>query len=130
MIITAFLTCNGTSIDHNEEYIAIIDAGSNIHPHERYHTQHIKGEMLQQSATGFQSGSVGDLLVQMDQKLDGLNTLVNTLLDYSANRTRIDPNNFTLTIYADDGVTPIRIFSLVDENGNPSITNIFERIPQ
>lgn len=49
---------------------------------------------------------------------------------YASNRSRIDHVSRTLTIYEDDGVTPIRIFQLFDRNTNASVTEVFERVPQ
>jgi hypothetical protein len=45
------------------------------------------------------------------------------------NRTFLDKTAATLTIYASDGVTPLRVFSLRDSLGIPSITEICERLP-
>lgn len=42
-------------------------------------------------------------------------------------RWKIESNQ--LTIYASDGVTPLRVFDLLDENGLPTQTRIFERDP-
>lgn len=56
--------------------------------------------------------------------------LVNNILKYNTNRTRIDESAKTLTIYDDDDVTPIRVFNLKDFNGLASITQIAERMPQ
>ena len=55
---------------------------------------------------------------------------VDDLIKYSANRTRIDPILFTLTVYEEDKVTPLRVYDLKDENGVASVTTIFERDPQ
>ena len=51
------------------------------------------------------------------------------LLAAQYNRTFLDKTAFTLTIYADDNVTPIRVFSLRDSTGTPSITEICDRVP-
>jgi hypothetical protein len=59
-----------------------------------------------------------------------ITTLLQTLLKYSKNRTRIDKIAKTLTIYDDDTLTPIKVFDLKDDLGNPSITEIIERRPQ
>lgn len=59
-----------------------------------------------------------------------LTSLLQTLLKYSKNRTRIDKIAKTLTIYDDDTLTPIKVFDLKDASGNPSITEIIERLPQ
>jgi hypothetical protein len=56
-------------------------------------------------------------------------TLANTLLKYQRNRTKVDQNAYTLTVYDDDGTTPIRIFDLRNFAGLPSLTEVAERIP-
>lgn len=48
----------------------------------------------------------------------------------STNRSRIDASSRTLTIYEDDGSTPLRVYSLRDRNGNTSTSEVFEKIPQ
>lgn len=45
------------------------------------------------------------------------------------NRSRIDPQDKTLTIYEDDGVTPMRVYSLRNRNNAHSVTEVFEKIP-
>ena len=47
--------------------------------------------------------------------------------------TSSNPTNligFELTIYDDDGVTPILIYDLQDRDGVPSSLEVFKRIPQ
>lgn len=55
--------------------------------------------------------------------------MVSTILKYDRNRTKIDAITMRLTIYDDDGVTPLRVFSLRDRTGQPSIVESMERIP-
>lgn len=56
--------------------------------------------------------------------------LVDLVRKYDTNRTRVDPNAFTLTVFDDDGVTPLRVFDLKDANGNASVDPVCERDPQ
>jgi hypothetical protein len=56
--------------------------------------------------------------------------LVQTLLKYSKNRTRVDQTAKTLTVYDDDTLTPIKVFDLKDFTGSPSYTEVAERMPQ
>jgi len=58
------------------------------------------------------------------------------ILDYTEllmaaqyNRTFLDKIAATLTIYANDQVTPLRVFSLRDSGGAPSILEIVDRVP-
>lgn len=115
------------SHDPSKEYVTLVDAGSNIHPHERFHTEDIPRSVWAESLSSNNiPGSMGSAI----NVVSDIDMMVNTLLDYAENRTFIDPVNNTMTIYADDGVTPIKIFNLKDENGQPSITCVFERVPQ
>lgn len=59
-----------------------------------------------------------------------MSAVVNDIIKYSANKSIIDINAKTLTIYEDNGVTPLRVFDLQDSNGVASITDIYRRIPQ
>ena len=66
--------------------------------------------------------------IQID--ISNLGAFVDDLIKYQRNRSLIDPVNFTLTIFDDDGVTPLTVFDLKDENGVASCTSVFERIPR
>ncbi len=56
-------------------------------------------------------------------------TLVNTLLKYERNRTKIDTVNKQMIIYDDDCTTVLHVFDLKDSNGNPSVAEVCERKP-
>ena len=55
--------------------------------------------------------------------------LIETMLKYQRNRTKIDVNNAQLLIYDDDCTTVLTTFDLKDFNGLPSIQEVCERIP-
>lgn len=79
------------------------------------------------------NSKLDDVLIDTNSIISSLSLaldIVNTILKYNSNRTRIDKNNKTLTVYDDDGVTPITVFDLKDFNGVASITEIAERSPQ
>ena len=61
--------------------------------------------------------------------LPAIMTLLDMCRKYESNRTRIDPTNYTLTIYDDDCITPLRVFKLLDHEGKPTVTNVCERRP-
>jgi hypothetical protein len=65
----------------------------------------------------------------MDLDINTIVSIVNTLLKYEKNRTRVDKNAYTLTVYDDDGVTPLKIFNLKDFTGAASYTEVAERMP-
>ncbi len=54
---------------------------------------------------------------------------VDQILKYEKNRTFLDKAAKTLTVYDDDRTTPLRVFSLRDSTGTPSIIEIVERLP-
>ena len=56
-------------------------------------------------------------------------TFTETLIKFQANRTVLDRTAFTLTIFDNDNVTPIRVFDLREFGVGPSITTITERLP-
>jgi len=79
------------------------------------------------------NSKVDDVLTDTNSIINSLSLaldIVNSILKYNSNRTRIDKNDKTLTVYDDDGVTPITVFDLKDFNGVASITEIAERVPQ
>ena len=70
-------------------------------------------------------GSMGYL----QNRIIAVESLISLLLKYEKNRTRVDKNAFTLTVYDDDGVTPLKIFDLKDFTGASSYTEVAERSP-
>lgn len=61
--------------------------------------------------------------------LTSITDAANLLLKYQENRTVIDKLNNTLTVYDDDGVTPILTFTLLNSLGSPSTDEVAERVP-
>jgi len=55
--------------------------------------------------------------------------LLDILLKYETNRTKIDPVAKTLTVYDDNCTTPLRVFQLLDSTGTPSVESVCERKP-
>ncbi len=66
-------------------------------------------------------------LIQID--VSNIIDIVTTIKKFDTNRTKIDENNFTLTVYDDDLVTPLQVYDLKDHNGVASYLEIFERVP-
>lgn len=69
--------------------------------------------------------TVGQLLLDVNDVL----TLVDLVRKYHTNRTRIDTTAKTLTVFDDDGVTPLTVFTLRDQVGTPSTDEVCERDP-
>jgi len=73
--------------------------------------------------------SMGSQLNLTTDKTCDILTFTETLLKSQYNRTVLDKAAFTLTIYDNDGVTPIRVFDLREFGVGASITEITERLP-
>jgi len=69
------------------------------------------------------TGSAGATVTDIDLNLEHL-------AKFSTNRSYIDGTAKTLTIYDDDGTTPLAVFDLLDSTATPSVTQIFERLPK
>lgn len=82
------------------------------------------GEALNQVRANTEN-VIDKLYLSADSVLD----VVQLLLKMEAGRTRIDPDTFTMTVYDEDCVTPLRTFKLLDADGIPSVTNVCERKP-
>jgi hypothetical protein len=70
---------------------------------------------------------------EKDATLIALSSIADTialLQKYQENRQVIDKTLNTLTIYDDDDITPILVFSLLDSLGSPSTDEVAERLPQ
>lgn len=116
------------SYDYSKNYTMFVDGGATLGT-DRYqvtanesYQEDISSQVYEEPTISHNTpGSMGELFTS-------ISTLVDVLLKYAENRTKIDTVTKTLTVYDDDGITPIRIFQLKDAAGNPSITSIFERI--
>jgi hypothetical protein len=82
------------------------------------------------------SGSTGEVLstIKADTtaiaiSIPAINTILQRLLKYDNNRTRVDASAKTLTVFDDDGVTPIQVFNLKDSSGVASVAEVAERVP-
>jgi len=82
-------------------------------------------DALQTTANSIE-GKVDAIIVTVGN----MSAVINEIIKYSKNKSIIDINAKTLTIYDDDGTTPIRVFDLKDSAGVASITDIYQRIPQ
>jgi len=140
------------TFDDEKEYVIRTDGGVALPPNERWHVDSygpISAELVttninaiidgvwDETATDhLAAGSTGLLLNQT--AADAATTVVNTvttislideLLKYERNRTKIDKINNELIIYENNGTTILKKFKLLDGSGNPSITEICERLP-
>lgn len=149
-----FYQYNFSTYDPTQEYVFRIDGGATLTNNVRWQAGSIQvatlADTTQQSiatnvwsatassytttgTTGLLLNQIGantvaianNLYVNANSVLD----IVNLIVKYETNRTRIDPTAMTLTVYDDDCVTPLRVFQLLDTSGVPSITQVAERNP-
>lgn len=119
---------NAISIDINSGYVLIdstCTAGTII--------VRGTGEVTDNSTGTTVISNVSWSEAEKDAALGALTSIANvvTLLQkYQENRSVIDSAGKTLTIYDDDNLTPILVFSLLDSVGTPSILEVAERVPQ
>ena len=134
-----------STYDPSQDYVFNIDGGMVLSDGDRYKyggnesyvediTTTVLEEPLIDHAT---TGSLADVVtkIKADTATIVINestmvTLLNTLLKYQRNRTRIDSGNATMIIYDDDETTPLTPFDLRDFNGMPSIQEVCERMPR
>lgn len=139
-----------TTYDTTKNYVIRSDGGAILADSERYEvaaTEELKVEdavitdivngVWDETATNhLTAGSTGEMLSQIKADTGSLaisivtiNSLINTLLKYEKNRTKIDVAAKTLTIFDDDCVTPLTVFNLKDSSGNASVAEVCDRVP-
>lgn len=143
-----FDTYNG--YDPAKSYVVRVDGGATLNAQDRYQTIQLNPETSSSLTTGaivdavynaqavnyLQAGSFGEKFnqiaantSQMLLDVNDLLALMDLVLKYQTNRTKIDHLAKTLTVFDDDCVTPLRVFNLYDHNGAASITEVCERRP-
>jgi len=135
---------NFSTYDPTKNYVFTIDGGNTLSTGDRYkcggnesYVEDISSEVWNETLIDhIDSGSTGEVLAQTKANTATLVvnevtifTLLDTLLKYQRNRTKIDLPNNQLIIYDDDCVTPLTTFNLKDFNGMPSVAEVCERIP-
>lgn len=135
---------NFTSYDPTSTYVFTIDGGGALSQCDRYryggnesYAEDITKTVLEEplinhTTTGSLAESVSMIKADTSAILvseTAIVVLLNTILKYQRNRTKIDTANAQLVIYDDDGTTPLTTFDLKDFNGMPSVQEVCERIP-
>lgn len=92
--------------------------------------QKLDDSLAAHSTNAVVTTDIQNRITSLQLSLSSTTDLVETLLKYEKNRTMVDRTAKTLTVYDDDGVTPLRVFNLLDEGGQPSTDDIVERVPQ
>jgi hypothetical protein len=135
---------NFTTYDPSVNYVFYVDGGASLDDFDRYKhggnesyaediTKTVLEEPLIDHAT---TGSLAESVAMIKADTASIMVsetaiviLLDTILKYQRNRTRIDTTNAQLVIYDDDGTTPLTTFDLKDFNGMPSVQEVCERIP-
>ena len=134
-----------TSYDVTKSYTFVAEGGATLPDAERWQPgvndsfqEEITDTVWNATATDYitlgtmgwlQNQAAGDTQ-QILINVAAATSLINTLLKYDQNRTKIDKDAKTLTIYDNDGTTPLKVFDLKNSFGNPSVTEVCERVPQ
>jgi len=134
-----------TTYDRAFNYTVTVDGGSTTCPGERYQAtvnesyhddvafstwEEPAANHLNLGTTGFVLNAIKADTTSIIISVATAISLIQTLLKYERNRTRIDPVAKTLTVYDDDCVTPLQVFDLRDQFGAPSVVEVCERDPQ
>ena len=120
--------------DPTKDYLIRTDGGAGLPASERY--QRGSNRNGAQETWGAQTtdntlpGSFGEAVSDININVAAALTVLDVLLKYESNRTRVDTVANTLTIYDDDGTTVLQVFDLYDENGASSSDCVYERVPQ
>jgi len=146
-----YIFTTGNGYDETKEYVVRSDGAGDLGNNERYAAASIAEDSVSQSTVDniidgmwdeqatdhIAAGTTGLMLNQVKADTASIQidttsiiALCETLLKYDTNRTVVDKTAKTLTIYDDNGVTPITVFDLKDGTGTPSITEICIREPQ
>jgi hypothetical protein len=133
-----------TTYSPAKSYVFTFDGGNTLADCDRYqiggnesYVEEIASSVWDQTLTDHQTtGSSGLALSQVQADVAevrlndaAMTTLLETMLKYQRNRTKIDVNNAQLIIYDDDCVTPLTTFNLRDFSGMPSVQEVCERVP-
>lgn len=128
-----FYKYNFTTYDPTKEYLFRTDGGATLPASERYQkasNRHGGQETWSVDIAGNNlSGSFGKAVNDININVNIAITVLDILLKYESNRTKVDPVANTLTIYDDDGVSILQVFDLFNDNGTPSSECVYERRP-
>jgi len=127
-------------------YVFRVDGGDTLNPSERYQAGELSIEQNAEALVDLiynepanehiVTGSFGEVINQINattaqtfMDLGDVMELVELVRKYNTNRTRVDMATNQLTVYDDDCVTPLRVFNMLNGNGEPSLSEMCERVP-
>lgn len=128
-----FYKYNFTTYDPTKEYLFRTDGGASLPIFERFQrvsSRNSAFDTWSQQITDFtDAGTFGLQDNTVAANVVTALAVLNLLVKFESNRTRVDLIAQTLTIFDDDGITPLQVFDLKDELGDPSTDCVFERVP-
>jgi hypothetical protein len=143
-----FLFTDAMGYDKNKTFVARAFGGNALPIGERYQvvglnpSEAIDTQLIADSVwnepTGTHNvgGSFGERINIINSTTQAIalsvidcQNLLDILIKYEVNRTKIDPIAKTLTVYDDDCTTALRVFQLLDSTGTPSVDSVCERKP-
>jgi hypothetical protein len=139
-----FLFTDTIGYDPTKKYLIRSDGGPSLPNQDRYQTAEInpfeetiidgvwnedRTEHLSANSFGLAVNQVKADTTQLFLDISAVQNIVDLILKFDTNRTKIDETNKTLTVFDDDCVTPLRVFHLFDQFGNLSTDSVCERKP-
>lgn len=148
------------AFDSSKSYVCRTDGGYSLSPNERFSISSFGNEPIPGAAPSVQdivtgiwdapasnhvnTGTFGEKVNQTHAvaqqtaidahtaliQIASIEALLDVVRKYDSNRTKIDASTRTLTVFDDDGITPLKVFGLYDSHGQSSVTEIYERVPQ
>lgn len=90
----------------------------------------IATDHLAAGTTGLMLNQIKADTTQLSLDTATILALATILEKHQTNRTLIDSIAKTLTVFDNDGITPLQVFDLKNVAGAPSTDSVFERVPQ
>lgn len=132
--------------DPSTTYLVRVDAGLSVTQSERYQVASLTPEQTEEGIAdsvwqasssdyldvnqmGGRANSTFNNTGQLLLDVSDVETIVQLILKYDTNRTKINTSTSELIVYDDDCQTELRRFKLLDDGGQPSVTDVIERRP-
>jgi len=119
----------GSSLTKQDVRDAMV-LGTSLPPSANSIDQKLDDSITAHQTNALVTNDIQSRITSLQFSLGQTTELIEILLKYSRNRTRVDTDDNTLTVYEDDGTTAIRVFDLLDRNGAPSSDDVVERLPR
>lgn len=127
--------------DSDQDYLMLMDGGDILTVHDRFqvaaNVNYADDVWDENTDHHNEEGSFGDAFnkssaatADIQEKVTLSKVDVEICRKHLHNRTYLSKEEFTLTIFEDDGITPFRVFELRDSMDRPSIYEIVDRIPR